>query len=102
MTRRIGVSQTPKTSDRMQIPTGVAYEISRNLNGVLKNSFLQRHELYGSYQRKYYVGTGLVELAKSRFGGVPVLTSKRTATRAVSTITTSVQSKHIKHFFDSP
>jgi len=34
-----------------------------------------------------YVGTGLVELAKSRLGGVPVLTSRRTATRAVPTPT---------------
>ncbi len=33
-----------------------------------------------------FVGTGLVELAKSRFCGVPVLTLKRTATRAVPTI----------------
>jgi len=32
-----------------------------------------------------FVGTGLVELSKSRFCGIPVLTPRRTATRAVPT-----------------
>jgi|GEM_PF-4723890 len=42
--------------------------------------------------RRYYVGTGLV----------PVLTSMRTATRAVPTITPFFQSNAIRHFFNSP
>ena len=42
---------------------------------------MKNHFLVG----RFYVGTGLVEPAKSRRGGVPVLTSKRTATRAVPT-----------------
>jgi hypothetical protein len=53
-------------------------------------------------KRRYRAGTGFVESAKSRHGGVPVLTSKRTATRAVPTKSFCFRSNAARHFFNSP